>query len=48
MMNDMYRRGLFFILILSVFISTVFAQKTTILYAPNDDGTVYTLSLIHI
>jgi Leucine-rich repeat (LRR) protein len=41
-MNDMYRRGLFFILILSVFISTVFAQKTAILYAPDDDGTVYT------
>ena len=38
----MYRRGLFFILILSVFISTVFAQKTTILYSTDDDGTVYT------
>ena len=38
----MYRRGLFFILILSVFISTVFAQKTTILYSTDDDGKVYT------
>lgn len=38
----MYRRGLFFILILSVIISTVSAQKTTLLYAPDDDGTVYT------
>ena len=38
----MYRRGLFFILILSVFVSTVFAQKTTILYSTDDDGKVYT------
>ena len=38
----MYKRGLFFILLSSVFISTVFAQKTTILYSTDDDGTVYT------
>lgn len=37
----MYKRGLFFILLSSVFISTVFAQKTTILYSTDDDGTVY-------
>lgn len=37
----MCKRAVFFILI-TVFISTVFAQKTTILYAPDDDGKVYT------
>ena len=38
----MYRRGLFFLIILSVFISTLFAQKTAILYSTDDDGKVYT------
>lgn len=38
----MGKRGLFFILLLSVFTSAVFAQKTTLLYAPDDDGKVFT------
>ena len=38
----MCKRGLFFILIISVFTSAVFAQKTTLLYAPDDDGKVFT------
>lgn len=38
----MCRRGLFFIITITVFLSTVCAQKTTILYAPDDDGKVYT------
>ena len=38
----MFRRGLFLILILSVFITTVLGQKTNILYAADDDGKVYT------
>lgn len=38
----MYRRGLFFLIIISVFISTLFAQKTAILYSTDDDGKVYT------
>ncbi len=38
----MYRRGSFFLIILSVFISTVFAQKTAILYSTDDDGKVFT------
>jgi hypothetical protein len=42
MMNGMFRRGLFLILILSVFIATVLGQKTNILYAADDDGKVYT------
>jgi len=42
MMNGMFRRGLFLILILSVFITTVLGQKTNILYAADDDGKVYT------
>ena len=41
-MNGMFRRGLFLILILSVFITTVLGQKTNILYAADDDGKVYT------
>ena len=42
MMNGMFRRGLFLILILSVFITSVLGQKTNILYAADDDGKVYT------
>ncbi len=38
----MFRRGLFLILILSVFITSVLGQKTNILYAADDDGKVYT------
>ena len=38
----MCKRGLFFTLIISVFLSTVCAQKTTLLYAPDDDGKVFT------
>ena len=38
----MFRRGLFLILILSVFITTFLVQKTNILYAADDDGKVYT------
>ena len=41
-MNGMFRRGLFLILILSVFITSVLGQKTNILYAADDDGKVYT------
>jgi len=41
-MNVMGRRGLFFILIMTVFCISVFAQKTTLLYAPDDDGKVFT------
>ena len=38
----MGKRVFFFILIISVFTSAVFAQKTTLLYAPDDDGKVFT------
>ena len=41
-MNVMGRRGLFFILIMTVFCTSVLAQKTTLLYAPDDDGKVFT------
>jgi len=36
------KRGLFFVVIIFVFLSSIFAQKTTLLYAPDDDGKVYT------
>lgn len=38
----MGKRVFFFIIIISVFTSAVFAQKTTLLYAPDDDGKVFT------
>lgn len=38
----MCKRGLFFILIIFVFLSSISAQKTTLLYAPDDDGKVFT------
>lgn len=38
----MCKRGLFFVVIIFVFLSSIFAQKTTLLYAPDDDGKVYT------
>ena len=41
-MNAMSKRVFFFIIIISVFTSAVFAQKTTLLYAPDDDGKVFT------
>ena len=38
----MGKRGFFFIIIISVYTSAVFAQRTTLLYAPDDDGKVFT------
>ena len=38
----MGRRGLFFILIMTVFCTNVLAQKMTLLYAPDDDGKIFT------
>ncbi len=38
----MGKRVFFFILIISVYTSAVFAQRTTLLYAPDDDGKVFT------
>jgi Leucine-rich repeat (LRR) protein len=38
----MGKRVFFFILIISVFTSAVFAQRTTLLYAPDDNGKVFT------
>ena len=38
----MGKRVFFFIIIISVFTSAVFAQKTTLFYAPDDDGNVFT------
>ncbi|MBR5920154.1 MAG: leucine-rich repeat domain-containing protein [Bacteroidales bacterium] len=38
----MGKRVFIFILIITIFLSAVFAQKTTLLYAPDDDGKVFT------
>lgn len=38
----MGRGGIFFIFIMTVVSSSVFSQKTTLLYAPDDDGKVFT------